>query len=225
VHTAEALESRDFEITIDDARGSIETLFPGFTESDRLGVIVPSAFAGAGASTLILATVTAFYDRVRTGSASFFAYPDYFTFHVGRYWGSHAKLDIFRPHKELVVAADPEQILRSVNDRGITRLLVPHGEPRAPRLQPDTLASATRRISTALVYSPGGRVQEHDVTIRGTAVTESFTAALLDSSTVVGATMRDARLDLLEDQRPVETYRRCAPADAVALLACSGASP
>lgn len=218
VHTAQRLRSEDFEITIDGAQGSIETLWPGFTEAERLGVIVPSEHAGAGASILILAAVTAFYDRLRAGGTGFFAYPDYFIFHVGRHWGSHAKLDIFRPHKELVVAADPEQILQAVNDRAITRLLVPQGQPRDPSLEPDTRASATRRLKSALAYSPDGRVEDPDVRIKGSAVTESFVAALLDSSPPAGSAMRQARHLLLEEGRPVETYRRLAVAQALGLL-------
>jgi hypothetical protein len=224
MHTAEALRAEDFEITIDGARGSIETVLAGFTDADRLGVIVPSEYAGSGASTLILAAVTGFYDHLRAGGTSFFAYPDYFTFHVGRHWGSHAKLDIFRPHKELVVAAEPEQILRAVNDRGITRLLVPQGAPLALRFEPDTLASATRRIRTALAYSPGGRVEDPDLTIKRTAGTESFVAALLDSSTAAGRAMRETRHTLLEDERPVETYQRLSPTEAMNLLTSSGGS-
>jgi hypothetical protein len=224
VHTAEALRSDDFEITIDGARETLGTLLPGFTAADRLGVIVPSECAGAGASTLILAAVTAFYDHLRAGGEDFFAYPDYFTFHVGCHWGSHAKLDIFRPHKELVVAADAEQVLRAVNDRGITRLLVPAGQPKTPRLEPDTLASATRRIRTALAYSPGGRVADPDVRIKGSAVTESFVTALLHSRTAGVGAMGQARRILLEDGRPIETYRRLSMTEAMALLTSSGGS-
>jgi hypothetical protein len=217
VHTAQRLRSGDFEITIDGAQASIETLWPGFTEADRLGVVVASEHAGAGASIVILAAVTAFYDHLRAGGPDFFAYPDYFVFHVGRHWGSHAKLDIFRPHKELVVAADPEQILQAVNDRAITRLLVPQGQPGDASLEPDTRASATRRIKSALAYSPDGRVEDADVSIKGSAVTESFVLALLDSSPADGP-IRQARHALLEDGRPVETYRRLTVAQALGLL-------
>jgi hypothetical protein len=218
VHTAQRLRSEDFEITIDGAEGSIETLWPGFTEAERLGVVVASEHAGAGASILILAAVTAFYDRLRAGGTDFFAYPDYFVFHVGRHWGSHAKLDIFRPHKELVVADDPEQILQAVNDRAITRLLVAEGHPRDPSLEPDTRASATRRIKSALAYSPDGRVEDSDVSIKGSAVTESFVEALFESTPPAKGPIRQARHALLEDGRPVETYRRLTVAQALGLL-------
>ena len=55
----------------------------------------------------------------------FFAYPDYFALHVGQPHGSLRKLDVFPDHKEIVVPADAESIVRAINDRGITRLLVP----------------------------------------------------------------------------------------------------
>lgn len=36
----------------------------------------------------------------------------------------HSSLDVWPPHKEVIVPNEPEQILEAINDRGITRLLV-----------------------------------------------------------------------------------------------------
>ena len=56
---------------------------------------------------------------------------------------------------------DAERILEAINDRGVTRLLVPDAPPGRSRPEPDlereTLHSAQRRIRTALVYSPTGQ--------------------------------------------------------------------
>ena len=40
-------------------------MFPGFDEHDRLGIVIHDDLGAAGAGSLILATVTAFYDRLR----------------------------------------------------------------------------------------------------------------------------------------------------------------
>jgi hypothetical protein len=178
VHTT-VLGSDEFELTIDGQPAAIETLFEGFSEHDRLGIVIAADHGAAGAATLILATVTAFYDRLRATSETFFAYPDYFALHVGQPHGSLRKLDVFPDHKEIVVPADAESIVRALNDRGITRLLVPGRVPRAPRLAPETRASAERRIRTALVYSRGGRVLRPNVTVTGSERAESFVTAML----------------------------------------------
>jgi hypothetical protein len=197
-----------------------------------------------GASTAILAAVTAFYDVQRARGGEFFIYPDYFLFHVGHPHGDHNMLDVWPDHKEVVVADDAEEILRAINDRGVTRLLVeerPRGEPSFER---ETLASARARIATSLAYSPDGRVPDDDVRIAGNEVTERYVASLLDPDTLA----RDAegsgleayarlvraraaevtpderlriqrtRTALIEDGRPVETYRRIELDNPLAML-------
>ena len=97
-------------------------LFEGFGEHDRLGVVIGRPGGALGASALITAAITAFYDLQRARGPDFFIYPDYYLFHVGKPFGDHSRLDIWPAHKEVVVAADPREVLRAVNDRAITRL-------------------------------------------------------------------------------------------------------
>jgi hypothetical protein len=198
--------------------------------------VVTQTGGGAGASTLILAAVTAFYDRLRATEADFFAYPDYFAFHVGRPRGSLRKLDVYPEHKEPVVPDDAEAILEAINDRGITHLLVPDrpvapgapGAPGAPaaaaaaaaeaeaagaaaaaRTDRETRHSAQRRIRTVIAYSPAGRVPAADITITAAAQAEEFVTAMLGDGPrdVVGS-----------DGRPRETFRRLALDDAFGML-------
>jgi hypothetical protein len=193
-------------------------VLPGLDEHDRLGVVITEDWGAAGASILILAAVTAFYERLRATEAEFFAYPDHFAFHVGAHRGSLRKLDVFPDHKEVVVAAQPEALLRAINDRGITRLLVPDAptHPGGNGIAPDTRHSAQRRIRTALAYSPTGRVAAADVEIAGSAQTESFVDAMLQAAE---ALQRPARVDLADtDGRPVESFRRLPIDAALALL-------
>ncbi len=218
VHTT-VLGSDEFELTIDGEPAAIETLFEGFNEHDRLGIVIAADHGAAGAATLILAAVTAFYDRLRATDEEFFAYPDYFALHVGEPHGSLRKLDVFPDHKEIVVPADAESIVRALNDRGITRLLVPGRAPRAPRLKPETRASAERRIKTALVYSPRGRVLRPNVTVTGSERGESFVTEML-ATTDADLSAHAIRGGLRErDGLPLESFQRIELPGALGMLA------
>jgi hypothetical protein len=223
VHSSRELASASFRIVVDGAPARIDGVLPGFTEDDRLGVVIRRPCGAVGVSALVLAATTAFYDVQRRRSDDFFVYPDYFAFHVGRPLGDHRRLDLWPPHKEVVVADEPEALLQAINDRAVTRLLVEDGVPGQGEIAPETLASARRRIVTALAYSPNGSARAADVAIAGNDVTESYVAGVLERSDDVPAAERDriarARRRLVEDGRPVERYRRIALDEALGLLA------
>ncbi len=245
MHSSTELERSSFDVSVEGRDGAwIDALFPGFDERDRLGVVVRHPLGALGASTAILAAVTAFYDVQRARGPDFFIYPDYFLFHVGRPLGDHNMLDVWPEHKEVVVPDDAEEILRAVNDRGVTRLLVEDGPSRAAPLDRETLASARARIVTALAYSPTGRVPDADVRIAGNEVTERYVGALLDPDSLADgadgsgleayaslvraraaevspgerAHIRAGRAALVEGGRPVETYRRLDLEEAFTML-------
>lgn len=221
MHTAIELASSDFAIEIAGRPGSLKEVFEGFTDRDRLGVIVRQPCGAIGASALILAAVTAFYDiqRDRHGPDGFFIYPDYFLFHVGKRWGDHGMLDVWPSHKEVVVAEDDaEALLRAVNDRAVTRLLVDDCEPRNQAFERESLASARDRIVSALAYSAEGRVAEPDVIVTGNRVTESYVDAVIDDSKRSRGDIQPARGRLRQDGVPTETYRRLSLDEALARL-------
>jgi hypothetical protein len=202
--------------------------------------------AAVGASALIAATITAFYDIQRSRGTDFFIYPDYYLFHVGRPLGDHARLDIWPRRKEVLVEDDPERILEAIDDRAITRLVVEDGPARERELDAEPVASARARIVSCLAYSPSGRVADADVRIASNPVAEGYVEAILDpearmerlraeggeaaarAETIavragevasdVRRQIRLAREDLLEDGVPVETYRRIELDEALALL-------
>lgn len=208
MHTT-ALRSDEFAITVDGRPASLEDVFPGFDEHDRLGVVIHDELGAAGAGTLILAAVTGFYDRLRAEGQPFFAYADYFAFHVGGDHGSLRKLDVWPPHKEVVLANNAEQILEAINDRGVTRLLVPDNDrPTAVTFARETLHSAQRRIRTALVYSPAGQTPGADVLVRGSAHSDAYIDAMLGGP----ARGQPPRA------RPAQSYRRTDPHRALGLL-------
>ena len=233
-----------FEITVAGREARLTDLFDGFGEHDRLGVVIGRPGGGLGASALITAAITAFYDLQRARSPDFFIYPDYFLFHVGRPFGDHSRLDIWPAHKEVVVPAEAREVLRAVNDRAITRLVVEDGEPGDVELGAEELASARARIASCLAYSPSGRVTAGDVRVAANAVVEGYVDTTLDPerrAAELRARGADARAEeiaahgdeippaerdrikreregLVEDGVPVETYRRIELDEALALL-------
>jgi hypothetical protein len=247
MHSSRELRSSMFKITVGGRQVRLVDLFHGFGEQDRLGVVISRPCGGVGASALITATITAFYDLHRARGSDFFVYPDYFLFHVDRPLGDHARLDIWPRRKEVVVPEDPEQLLEAINDRAITRLVVEDGEVGEPDFEPEALASARARIAGCLVYSASGRVGDADVRIRSNPVTEGYVDAVLDPEARLahlrganggdqaradaiearlGEVAREerrriklARKELVEGGTPVETYRRIPLDQALGLLA------
>src|SRR5215216_5563355 len=180
MHSSQELRSSSFQISVGGRDVRLVELFDGFGERDRLGVVIRRPCGGVGASALITATITAFYDVHRARGPDFFVYPDYFLFHIGRLHGDHGRLDIWPSRKEVVVPEEPEHVLEAINDRAITRLVVEDGEPGKPDFEPEALASARARIATCLAYSASGRVRDADVRIASNPVTEGYVDAVLD---------------------------------------------
>ena len=244
MHSSSELRSDAFAITLEGEPASIDQVFPGFGERDRLGVVVRHPCGAVGASTLLLAAITAFYDLQRARDGKFFIYPDYFLFHVGRPLGDHSMLDVFPSHKEVVVPDEPEALLQAINDRAITWVLVEDRKPAPASLQRETLASARARIRGGFAYSPEGRVVDGELRIAGNEVTESYVRAVLDPDGLIAsigdpadpyaaaiarraaevspqlrARLRTARDGLREGGRPVESYRRLTLDQVLASLA------
>ena len=231
MHSSRDLTSAMFAYTVAGRPAAFADVFPGFDGRDRLGVVVRTPGGALGASVLVLAAVTACYDLERARSADFFRYPDYYLFHVGPPVGPYAMLDIWPDHKEVAVpAGDPEALLRAINDRAVTRLLIEDGPPGAAAFGRATLASVGLR--DALAYAPGGRARGADVAVTGNAATERYVAAVIDEAQPLAdegrAGLRARRAALREGGVPVERYRRLAVGDALALLAApapEGAPP
>jgi hypothetical protein len=223
MHTSRELNSSQFDIELDGKPATVHDLLPDFGEADRLGIVVRRPCAAVGASGLILAAITAFYDIQRARSDDFFIYPDYFVFHVGRKLGRHNRLDIWPAHKEVVVADEPEEVLRAINDRGVTRLVVEHGAPGDGGFARETLASARGRIAGAIAYQANGRTRDADVSIASNDVAEAYVSGVLEQSLEVAAGDREriaaARRRLEANGRPLETYRRIGLDEALGLLA------
>lgn len=99
-----------------------------WSERDRLGVVLNRPYGAIDAALLIMLAQTAFYDlspkRRRRP-----LYPDVFAFHYAGHWGNYIQLDIVPDHKEIFVPADPRELLRAINNVGITHLVIPDVDP------------------------------------------------------------------------------------------------
>lgn len=65
MHSAQELRTSSFRVRVAGEEVRIVDLFDGFGEHDRLGVVVARPCGAVGASALITATITAFYDLQR----------------------------------------------------------------------------------------------------------------------------------------------------------------
>jgi hypothetical protein len=183
MHTALGLNTNMFSIVLCGKASNNQDLL-GWDIRDRLGVIVTSPFGGLGAGLLTCLAITAFYDMPGRDRRARPMYPDIYMFHVGGPWGCHAGFDFWPDRKELFLAPDPTEVLRSINNCGITHLVVPdatprevihrHKEPDAARDRINTCIgyepeAARDRIKKCFAYGPEGSVASQDVSITTSA--------------------------------------------------------
>jgi hypothetical protein len=167
MHTIQELDSASFEYRVDGDVVSREAVMPSITPNDRVGVVMRTGMEGIGSGNFILSCVVAFYEYLReTREEDFFEYPDYYTFQTTSDPADYRMLDIYPDHKNITVEPAAEQLLRAINDRAITTLLVPDVSPTSPDVDEITLQSAYRRIDHCYVYAPDGRPSNVDFTIR-----------------------------------------------------------
>jgi hypothetical protein len=169
MHTSD-LRGSDFQIVQQDQSIGHGLAFNSITLSDRLGFHAEHALDGLGAAALILAHITAFYDRYREQGADFFAYPDFFSFQDQLPITDYGMLDIFPKEKNVHLPGDPWDALSTIASRAITVLVVPDTstpKPREPVVNRDRviLESLRRTVRTCYLYSPTGQTARGDTTI------------------------------------------------------------
>ena len=171
MHTSAILRSDHFH-SVDDSGAPI-ALTGDLRREDRLGIISPRyEDALLGASGVILAFVTAFYDLQRAGQAEtgepFFIYPDYYAFFLGESDAVHGQtetaalgqgvsdaygwLDIW-PEEKWIVSQDSGALWAQVASHNITRLLVPSDPGNALGAVPAAVRLAAKDVYR---YLPGG---------------------------------------------------------------------
>jgi hypothetical protein len=216
-HTAMQLAASMFSVEIDGVAAGRDEVFPDWYEHDRLGVVLHEPFGAVGATHLIQLAITAFYDAKparRANARSAFTgpggvdataepvYPEVYLVHVGEDFGDHSALDIWPHRKEVIVHADPRRVLDAINDRAITRLVVPAAPPAEVRHQWKETGAARDRITSCFAYGAAGLVDDADVCIAGlTRATEHNPTRILDpEGTLESARRRQATLPPELDQ-------------------------
>ncbi|MFD9664295.1 hypothetical protein ACFWAY_22155 [Rhodococcus sp. NPDC059968] len=192
MHTADQLHASMFSVDLDGRPATINDLFPNWGPADRFGIVVDEPFGGVGASILIQAAITAFFDCVPVRRTEFAQYPEIYLFSVGGSQGDHSMFDFWPPRKDVRVARDPVALLEAINDRAITRLAVPEGMPLHVEYAERMAAgwsetnSAIERVQSVFVYAPSGAVAQPDVVLRATSPElESNGARTLDPQTTL----------------------------------------
>ena len=189
MHTAQ-LKPAHFAAEMDGSPVGFDEIFHGWHRHDRFGIVVHDALGALGASLLIQAAITAFFtfDPGRRNERP--QYPEVYVFHVGRGFGECMMLDFVPSRKEVIVDADQTAIIEAINDRAITRLAVPQGVPRDIDLPHQygwsERQSAEDRITSGYVYSPTGRVDDANLTLRATSrLTEDNCKQTVDVESLV----------------------------------------
>ena len=174
MHTALQLSSDHFEVLHNGHQSNREEILPQWAAHDRLGIVVTEPFGAVGASHLIQLSITAYYDvrpSRRAGKAREedpnAVYPEIYLFHVGGPHGDHSAYDFWPARKEVLVDDDPLAVLDAINDRAITRLLVPDVASVPVEHQWKEPAVARDRIVSAFAYSPSGAVRSPEWQVRG----------------------------------------------------------
>lgn len=191
MHTARQLDRAAFAVRIDGRPAEREDVLPDWGEHDRLGVVVTEPFGAVGAAHLIQLAITSYYDvrpQRRRGAPRGTddrnpeaIYPEIYLFHVGGRYGDHSAFDFWPARKEVLLPPDPRVVLDAINDRAITRLLVPDRSPAAVEHEFKEPAAARERISGAFAYAADGRTADADVEIAGLrSSTEANVRMILD---------------------------------------------
>ena len=218
MHTLKEVKSADFEIKLNNKKILLSELFRNFDHIDRVGIVTRSHGGVLGASVLLMRLISAFYDTYRgkklgNQAGKLRIYPEYFIFHVGSLLGSYGQLDIWPPHREVVIEDDTEQLLEAINDRGITRLLIEEGPEYPTTLLRETLSSAESRIVSLLYYSPNGKVANGDVAIENNGSISKFVLKAYEDCLAVLKDNVDAEIKfpkekLTERIHLTQTYKR-----------------
>ena len=169
MHVVSLLRTEMFEIRIGGQPAGLDDLFPGWTALDRFGLVIDEPLGGVGATHLLQCAMMAYYDAKPERRTSRAVYPEIYAFHIGKSHGAHAPYDFWPARREVILRTDDHrEILDAINDRGITRLAIPERPLRDVVHRPKEVEAALDRITSAFVYSAGGRVQQGDVEVLGT---------------------------------------------------------
>lgn len=214
------LRSSDFEWSLDGKGSTHSSVFGDFPITRRVGIVCVEPLDGLGAATLILSSVTAFYDSYRSMGSEFFAYPDFYTFQLpgsaqstGSGRANYSRFDIWPAHKN--VATEPETLTDAITDRAVDTLILPEGWQGKGPLQPEQQATLVRTVREGLLYRPDGMIPAAELEIR------CAQQPLTEWANMVIATVdpQDSpRWATVEEDHLLQSFRRLSANDTIARL-------
>ncbi|HWH26425.1 MAG TPA: hypothetical protein VNT53_07250 [Pseudolysinimonas sp.] len=172
MHVAKMLKPSQFTVNIEGMPASVGDVFPDWDESDRVAIVLDAAYGALDASLLIqLAALQFFSVRPERGTSAP-QYPQTYLFHVGGPHGDFSGFDIWPARHEVFLPADdPYALLGAINDRAITRLVLPDATPggleyidAAPSGWSDA-SYARDHLRSALLYRVQDGADSTDVTV------------------------------------------------------------
>lgn len=158
MHTLHDLSADDFRYRTSGRTVDRAEVMPAIDVSDRVGIVMGAGDEGLGAANFLLSCVIDFYDTLRERKDEFFEYPDFYTFQATTDPADYRMFDVYPDHKNVEVETEAETVLRAVNDRGISVLLVADRTRTDPEIQDVTRRSAERTIDQAFLYDSSGRL-------------------------------------------------------------------
>ncbi|GAB7537027.1 hypothetical protein [Burkholderia sp. 3C] len=166
MHVISALSSDFYEVEFAGKPANQWNVFPDWNPHDRFGILIYDPLAALGATHLIQVACMCFYDVKPSRREERKIYPEIFAIHVGEWWGGYGYFDFWPARREVCVPNDHQEILGALNDRGITRLALPERPARELVHRRKEEDCALEGLATAVFYSPSGRVDQADFTIR-----------------------------------------------------------
>ena len=225
MHSSTALQMDAFQIEVDGRPGGPGDVWSDFDRHDRVGIVLRDPLDALGASALMALSVTAFYDMLRAEHGDdYHRYADFFLFGQASDVADYGELDWWPSHKYVCTGASAEELVRAINDRAITRLVVPWGPARNADLERQTRTSALARLRSAIAYDPRGRVDGADLAITADRVVESYVEVVLFAGSPWVDEAREREMKAWRETLFVapkttrETYRRVGVEEALALL-------
>jgi len=229
MHTTQDIGPADFSLTIDGRLATVSELLPGFGVESRVALVAFTAGAAFGAATTLLALVTAWYEQRQRCSADFFEYPDFFYLQAAD--GGLADLgwlEVWPPHKLVVVPATAQDVLAAITDRAVNYLLVEDRAAGSGLVLRETLNALPRHLRAALAYGSAGEARAGDVTVSGSAASERHVIRAIKESTQLTDAIRDVTLSmrrgLADGTHLIEHLRRVEIDEAVGLVCSPGDS-
>lgn len=221
MHLSRLVKTSEFAFSAGGNAATFDDVLPDFGPTERVGVVSRTPGSAHRAAGLVLAAVARFYELRLQVSDDFYAYPDFYVFHVGELRGYHGMIDVWPEHKEVVVGGNAESIVSAVNDRGVTRLLIEEAPPAPGLMARETVEGFRQGIRTVYSFDPFGPARPLDdvaVTPSEAGIQAIRQSAEISRSIVGG----DLVARLVDGAGAPQSFRRITADEALSVLSGYG---